>query len=78
MSLIKIKNLINTNWEDMLGKGVECGKVGCLEFTHKDTDYCFSHQPICTDCNDTGIKEVTEWVDTDTSYPLEVKCNCHD
>lgn len=33
---------------------------------------------ICNNCEDTGVIERIEWVDTDTSYPRYIKCNCQE
>ena len=37
-----------------------------------------SHEPAprCEYCADTGIVEKTEWSGTDSSYEVEVKCQC--
>lgn len=44
MSIKKLNNLINTDAMDLLGEGKECGAIGCREWCHKDTDWCFTHQ----------------------------------
>lgn len=35
-------------------------------------------QPKCEFCQDEGYVTKTEWVGTDTSYDLEVRCICNE
>jgi len=32
----------------------------------------------CEQCKDTGFITKTEWTDSDTSYDVEVRCNCQE